>query len=52
MELDAVARYLDKIREKNRTIIMIDYTAGFEEYFSQWIQIEILDNLLCGKILK
>ena len=52
IEIDAVARYLDKIREKERTLIVIDHTTGVEDYFSQWIQMENNKNILIGKILK
>lgn len=52
IEIDAVARYLDKIREKERTLIVIDHTAGVEDYFSQWIQMENKKEVLTGKILK
>ena len=40
IEIDAVARYLDRIRKKERTLIVIDHTTGVEDYFSQWIQVD------------
>lgn len=52
IEIDAVARYLDKIREKGHTLIVIDHTTGVEDYFSQWIQMENKKDILTGKILK
>ncbi|MEL5899999.1 ATP-binding cassette domain-containing protein [Clostridium sporogenes] len=52
IEIDAVAKYLDKIREKERTLIVIDHTTGVEDYFSQWIQMENKKDILTGKILK
>lgn len=52
IEIDAVARYLDRIREKERTLIVIDHTTGVEDYFSQWIQMENRKEVLTGKILK
>lgn len=52
IEIDAVAKYLDKIREKGRTLIVIDHTEGVENYFSQWIKMENTNNILCGSILK
>lgn len=52
IEIDAVARYLDRIREKERTLIVIDHTTGVEDYFSQWIQMENKNEVLTGKILK
>lgn len=52
IEIDAVARYLDRIREKERTLIVIDHTTGVEDYFSQWIQMENKKEVLTGKILK
>ena len=51
-EIDAVAKYLDSIREKDRTLLVIDHTAGIEDYFSQWIQIENNKGILHGVILK
>lgn len=51
-EIAAVARYLNKIREKRKTIIVIDHTSGIDGYFSQCIQIENRNNVLFGKILK
>ena len=52
IEIDAVAMLLNKIREKGRTLIVIDHTAGVEDYFSQWIQIENINDILCGRIMK
>jgi excinuclease UvrABC ATPase subunit len=52
IEIDAVARYLDRIREKDRTLIVIDHTSGVEDYFSQWIQMENKKEILTGNILK
>ena len=52
LEIDAVAKYLNKIREKERTLIVIDHTTGVEEYFSQRIQMDNLKNELVGKIIK
>ena len=52
IEIDVVARYLDRIREKERTLIVIDHTTGVEDYFSQWIQMENKKGVLTGKILK
>ena len=52
VEIDVVARYLDKIREKDRTLLVIDHTDGIEDYFSRWIQLDNKKNILTGKILK
>lgn len=52
LEIDKVARYLDKIREKGKTLIVIDHSIGVEKYFSRWIQLENKKNILSGKILK
>lgn len=53
IEIDAVAKFLDEIRKKGRTVIVIDHTEGVERYFSQWIQVEnTADNMLCGRIMK
>ena len=52
IEIDAVANYLNRIREKGKTLIVIDHSTGVEDYFSQWIQIENIDNRLIGKRFK
>ena len=52
IEIDAVAMFLNKIIEKGCTLIVIDHTAGVEDYFSQWIQIENINDILCGRIMK
>mgnify|MGYP000218559732 FL=1 len=52
IEIDAVANYLNRIREKGKTLIVIDHSTGVEDYFSQWIQIENIDNRLIGKQFK
>lgn len=52
IEIDAVANYLNKIREKRKTLIVIDHSSNVEDYFSQCIQIENIDNILKGKLLK
>lgn len=52
VEIDAVARYLDQIRKKDRTLIVIDHTTGVDSYFSQWIKMENKGGILTGKILR
>ena len=52
IEIDAVANYLNRIREKGKTLIVIDHSTGVEDYFSQCIQIENIDNRLIGKQFK
>ena len=52
VEIDAVANYLNRIREKGKTLVIIDHSMGVEEYFSQWIQIEKVNDVLRGKRLK
>ena len=52
VEIDAVARYLNEIRGKDRTLIVIDHTTGVDSYFSQWIKMENKGDILIGKILK
>ena len=52
VEIDVVAKYLDKIREKGRTLLVIDHTDGIEDYFTRWIQIENKKDVLYGTILK
>lgn len=39
-EVYAVAKFLDHIRGKGRTILVIDHSTGVDRYFSQWIQLE------------
>ena len=51
-EINVVAKYLDKIKEKGKTIIVIDHTNGIEDYFSRWIQLDNVNNVLTGKIVK
>lgn len=46
-------RYLNEIRGKDRTLIVIDdHTTGVDSYFSQWIKTENKGDILIGKILK
>lgn len=52
VEIDVVARFLDSIRDKGRTLLVIDHTTGVDKYFSRWILLENIGNVLCGKILK
>lgn len=51
-EIDAVANYLDKIRQKQKTVLVIDHTTGVENYFSQCVQLENDNDVLTGKIQK
>ena len=51
LEIDAVARYLDNIREKEKTLIVIDHTSGIKDYFSEWIVLKNQDGLLVGNIV-
>lgn len=50
-EIHAVATFLDHIREKDRTILVIDHSTGVDKYFSQWIQMENKKDVLQGKIV-
>lgn len=50
VEIDAVANYLNRIREKGKTLVIIDHSMGVEEYFSQWIQIEKVNDVLSGNV--
>ncbi|MCI2160975.1 MAG: ATP-binding cassette domain-containing protein [Oscillospiraceae bacterium] len=52
VEIDTVARYLDDIRRKGKTIVVIDHTTEIEKYFSQWMQLENQDGILVGKPVK
>jgi excinuclease UvrABC ATPase subunit len=51
LEIDAVARYLDNIREKEKTLIVIDHTSGIEKYFSEWIVLKNQNEILIGDIV-
>ena len=51
-EIHAVATFLDRIRDKNRTVLVIDHSTGVDRYFSQWIQMENKNDVLYGKIIK
>jgi hypothetical protein len=46
LEIDTVARYLDEIRKKDRTLLVIDHTKGVENYFSQKIILHNNDGIL------
>lgn len=50
LEINAVARYLDNIREKEKTLIVIDHTSGIEKYFSEWIALKNQNEVLVGNI--
>lgn len=52
VEIDAVARYLNEIRKKGKTLLVVDHTTGVDKYFSRWIQLENVENELIGKIIK
>ena len=51
-EIDAVAKYLDSIRNKGKTLLVVDHTDGIEDYFSHWIQIEDSNNIITGIVNK
>lgn len=51
-EIHAVAAFIDHIREKGRTVLVIDHSIGVNRYFSRWIQIENKKNILQGKIVE
>ena len=51
VEIDAVARYLDGIREKGKTLIVIDHTSGIEKYFSEWIILKNRNGFLASDII-
>ncbi len=52
VEINVIAKYLNKIREKGKTLLVIDHTTGVEDYFSRWIQIDNKKDILYGIILK
>lgn len=51
IEIDVVARYLDSIKEKGKTMVVIDHTSGIEKYFSEWITLKNQNGLLFGEIM-
>lgn len=51
-EIHAVAKFLDSIRAKDRTILVIDHSIDVDKYFSQWIQMENCNGILQGKVIK
>ena len=51
-EVYAVAKFLDHIRGKGRTILVIDHSTGVDRYFSQWIQLENKKDILQSKTIK
>lgn len=51
-EIHAVATFLERIREKDRTVLVIDHSTGVDQYFSQWIQMENKNDILQSKIIK
>lgn len=51
IEIDVVARYLDSIKEKGKTMVVIDHTSGIEKYFSKWITLKNQNGLLFGEIM-
>lgn len=50
-EIHAVATFLNNIRERNKTVLVIDHSTGIDRYFSQWIQLENRDDILQGKTI-
>ena len=52
VEIDAVATFLNNIKEKGKTLLVIDHTTGVEDYFSRWIQIDNKNDILFGILLK
>ncbi|MBO7086233.1 MAG: hypothetical protein J6W25_03860 [Bacilli bacterium] len=42
---------LNAIKEKDKTIIIVDHNIGIESYFSRCIQLENSNNILRGKIV-
>ncbi|MDD3746880.1 MAG: ATP-binding cassette domain-containing protein [Anaerostipes sp.] len=48
IEIDAVARFLDAIRGKGKTLVVIDHTSGIELYFSECITLKNQNGVLVG----
>lgn len=49
-EIDAVAKYLDELRVKGKTILVIDHTEHIDTYFSRIIELTNNNSILVGKI--
>lgn len=49
-ELFRVARYLDELREKGKTIIVVDHTDAAEKYFGYHIILKNEDGILTGRV--
>lgn len=50
-ERNAIAIYLDKLRQKGKTIIVIDHTEGIEQFFSFRLVIQNENGMITGKYL-
>jgi len=51
IEIDSVARFLNSICGKGRTIIVIDHTSGVDRYFAQCVKLINDKNILVGRII-
>jgi len=51
-EIHAVAVFMDYIRKKDKTVLVIDHSTGVGKYFSRWIQMENKKDILQGKIVE
>lgn len=47
-EIFCVVRYLDRIRQKGRTIIVVDHSDSIKQYFFNHIELVCVDGILRG----
>lgn len=50
-EIIAVATYLDELRTKGKTILVIDHTENIDSFFSRIIELTVDNSILVGKIV-
>ena len=48
-EIYRVVQYLDKLRGKDKTIIVVDHSDAIEHYFAKHIELICDEGILCGK---
>ena len=50
-EINAVAIYLDELRMKGKTILVIDHTEDVDVYFSRTIELINENDILTSRVL-
>lgn len=51
-ERNAIAIYLDKLRQKGKTIIVIDHTEGIDQFFSFRLVIQNENGMISAALLR